>query len=160
MTVRLVVLRHASAGKRNEWTDDDTHRPLDRLGTDQADVLVDVFADVPLQRILTSRYVRCRETVAALAAARGTQSVDEGWLAEGSALDEVAAGLRGIGSDTLVCTHGDIVELIGTCLAIEPDLRHLPKAGAWVIELVDGHMVDLALLAAPEPATGDQPLHS
>ncbi len=156
MTGRLVVLRHASAGLRTEWSADDEHRPLDPLGVGQAAALVDSFTDLPVDRILTSRYVRCRDTVAALAEARGLPVVDEPWLAEGASRDEVQAGLRQLGPDTLVCTHGDIVMLIGSILAPGGGLGSLAKGASWVMDLADGEVVDLELVPAPPAA--NQPL--
>ena len=68
MTIYLV--RHAKAGDRAAWTGDDTLRPLSGRGHAQARGLLDVLADARFQRVVSSPYVRCMETVVPIAAAR------------------------------------------------------------------------------------------
>ena len=66
----LLLVRHGSAGSRSEWEGDDRDRGLDERGVDQARRLVQELADLPIDRILTSPYRRCVQTVEPLAAAR------------------------------------------------------------------------------------------
>ena len=71
--VTLVVVRHGSAGDRDEWDDDDRLRPLDKKGRKQAARLVDVLAGSRIERIVSSPYLRCVQTVEPLARARGAR---------------------------------------------------------------------------------------
>ncbi|NUR76504.1 MAG: NUDIX hydrolase, partial [Thermoleophilia bacterium] len=66
-----LLVRHASAGNRDEWTGDDADRPLDERGRAQALGLVERLTPFRIERILTSPARRCVETVEPLARARG-----------------------------------------------------------------------------------------
>ncbi len=114
MTVFLV--RHASAGVRDDGDPTDSDRPLDHGGLDQADHLSDLLADSALVRVLTSPARRCRETVAPIAAHHHLAVEAHEDLFEGAAIKkswellEWAGHLRG---DVVLCSHGDVIpELI------------------------------------------------
>ena len=62
----ILLVRHASAGDRYRWWGDDVDRPLDDRGRVQAESLAEAYGDSPLAAILTSRAVRCQQTVAPL----------------------------------------------------------------------------------------------
>ena len=104
----VVLLRHASAGDRAEWTGDDRLRSLDKKGRKQADALVDPLRALGVRRVLSSPYVRCTQTVAPLAHALGVEIEIDDRLAEGAggAARALLESLR----DAVACTHGDIVE--------------------------------------------------
>jgi broad specificity phosphatase PhoE len=123
--VTAVLLRHASAGDRLLWTGDDRLRPLDARGRRQSAKLVPLLLEVGVERVVSSPYVRCVETVEPLAAALGVELEHDDRLAEGSA-DAAADLLRQDG--VVACTHGDvIVALLGELLkkaaaaVVEPD---------------------------------------
>ena len=104
----VVLLRHASAGDRADWTGDDRLRPLDKKGRKQAAALVDSLRALGVRRVLSSPYVRCTQTVEPLAEALGVEIEVDDRLAEGAgrtAALELLADLR----DAVACTHGDIV---------------------------------------------------
>ncbi len=107
----VVLLRHASAGKRAEWTDDDRQRPLDDRGKAQAVALRDVLLALGVRRVLSSPYVRCTETVAPLANVLGTEIELDERLAEGASR-EAALGLLAGCDGAVACTHGDVVEAV------------------------------------------------
>ncbi len=50
----LLLVRHASAGKGDEWKAADAERPLDERGEEQAAHLPDVLSRFPIERILSS----------------------------------------------------------------------------------------------------------
>jgi 8-oxo-(d)GTP phosphatase len=50
----VVLVRHATAGDRAKWHDDDRLRPLDTRGRRQAAALPAALAELPIRRILTS----------------------------------------------------------------------------------------------------------
>ncbi|HZR95709.1 MAG TPA: histidine phosphatase family protein [Gaiellaceae bacterium] len=123
----VILLRHASAGKRSRWTGDDRLRPLDERGRRQAELLRGVLLGYGVERVLSSPYVRCTQTVAPL----GFDIVPDERLAEGAALTETLALLEEA-AGAVACTHGDvIVNVIG---------RELKKGAAVVLdglEIVD-----------------------
>jgi 8-oxo-(d)GTP phosphatase len=67
----ITLVRHGSAGDRDEWEGDDGLRPLDERGRRQAGQLVDLLAGYKLDRIFSSPAIRCVQTVEPLAEARG-----------------------------------------------------------------------------------------
>lgn len=67
----ILLVRHASAGEREEWEGDDRLRPLDKRGRRQADELVGLLSGYELDRIVSSPAIRCVQTVEPLAQARG-----------------------------------------------------------------------------------------
>ncbi len=101
-----ILLRHASAGDRDDWDGDDRLRPLDERGRRQAVKLVELLLPFEVTRLLSSPYLRCVATVEPLAAALGLPVEVDERLAEGAG----AAGLELLRQDGAVCcTHGDVV---------------------------------------------------
>jgi 8-oxo-(d)GTP phosphatase len=113
--VIVLLVRHGRAGKRSEWEGDDRLRPLDEKGRRQADGLVELFGDYRVDRIVSSPYVRCVETVVTLALACRLEVEEANELAEGQKRDAVFRLLRSLDAECVVlCTHGDVVvELLG-----------------------------------------------
>jgi 8-oxo-(d)GTP phosphatase len=116
-TLRPLVLlvRHARAGDRAEWTDDDRVRPLDKKGRRQAEALVAPLAGYALTRLVSSPYVRCVETLEPLATRLKLPIEREDAIAEGASAEEGLALLGRLGPGPVVlCTHGDVMEsLVG-----------------------------------------------
>ena len=138
----VVLVRHATAGDRATWRDDDRLRPLDDRGRRQAAALPAALADLSIGRILTSPYVRCVETVEPLAAALGLEIEEAAVLAEGSARAEVLSLLSTVAAGTAVCSHGDVChELVGE--------RRTPKGSAWVLEVGARGVVPVRHIPAP-----------
>jgi phosphohistidine phosphatase SixA len=138
----VLLVRHARAGKRSKWKGDDRRRPLDRKGRKEAAGLVDLLRDYPVERVLSSSYDRCTQTVEPLARERGLAVEDRGELAEGSSREDVLRLLGPLEAECVVlCTHGDVVdELVG---------EELPKGSTQVLELEDGELRRRAYLEPP-----------
>jgi 8-oxo-dGTP diphosphatase len=125
--VIVYLVRHARAGKRGEWEGDDRLRPLDERGVRQAQGLVEQLSGRELERILSSPYVRCVETVEPLAEVRRLPLEPEEAFAEGAGSEAALDLLRGAGGGVVACVHGDLVEeLLG---------RKLKKGATAVLEL-------------------------
>jgi 8-oxo-dGTP diphosphatase len=106
----FLLLRHATAGHRRPGDDADHLRPLDERGRRQADLLHALYAGYGVERVFTSPYVRCRESVEPLAAELGLPVEERSELAEGASEAELAALLRRLGDATAVLsTHGDVI---------------------------------------------------
>jgi phosphohistidine phosphatase SixA len=107
--VSLLVIRHARAGDRSEWEGDDRKRPLDKRGRRQAAELVEGLAEFPIERILSSPYDRCVQTVEPLAAQRNLQIELRDELAEERQHDDGVALVRSLaGEPVAVCVHGGL----------------------------------------------------
>ena len=110
----ILLIRHASAGQRAEWEGDDRLRPLDERGRRQARALVEALAGYEVERILSSPYLRCVQTVESLAEARGLTVEHAPELGEDRQDVDAAPLLRSLaGSPVAVCTHGGVERALG-----------------------------------------------
>jgi 8-oxo-(d)GTP phosphatase len=138
----LLVVRHASAGERDEWDRDDARRPLDKRGRGQAQALVGQLAGFELDRIVSSPFDRCVQTVEPLARARGLELETADELAEGADLERVHDLLLGLaGQAALVCGHGP---------ELDPLFGRVKKGATVVVEPTDNGLVELGRLPPPE----------
>jgi 8-oxo-(d)GTP phosphatase len=110
--VIVYLVRHASAGKREEWSGDDGLRPLDERGRRQAQALVAQLADRDFRRIVSSPHVRCVQTVEPLAQARGLEIEPTETLADGADPEPARELLAATGEPLVACVHGDFVEAL------------------------------------------------
>jgi len=135
----LYLVRHAKAGDRNAWTEDDRLRPLSGRGQRQAHQLVELLADAKFDRILSSPYVRCMQTVVPIAGERGLPVEPVDALAEPGNLREGLVLLRKHAtSGALLCMHGDLMPMLlehfdASGVDIADDLRW-PKGCIWIID--------------------------
>lgn len=107
----VLLVRHAKAGDRTRWTDDDRTRPLTEAGRAQAVGLVGAIGTVPVA-LYSSPYVRCVETLQPLAAAYGLEVALDDRLAEGVDLDSVLDLLNEIPDGSVMCSHGDVIPML------------------------------------------------
>jgi 8-oxo-dGTP diphosphatase len=82
----------------------------------QAYGLVDSLAAYDLDRLVTSPYMRCVQTLEPLAAQRGVELELRDELTEGASREEALALIEELrGFSTALCTHGDVVlEILGS----------------------------------------------
>jgi phosphohistidine phosphatase SixA len=140
--VIVLVVRHGSAGQRANWEGDDRLRPLDQKGRRQADGLVELLRGYPIERIVSSPYTRCTQSVEPVARARRLELERSDSLAEGATRAQVVELLGARTADcVVVCTHGDVVEaLVGV---------ELPKGSVQVLELAAGGLSPGSYLGRP-----------
>jgi phosphohistidine phosphatase SixA len=138
----IILVRHGSAGKRGAWSGDDRLRPLDARGRKQAQGIASALADRRVDRILSSPYVRCVQTVEPLAAAFGLEVEERPELAEGAGPSAPGALTEAMADrNAVLCTHGDVVEdLLG-----EP----MKKGAAYVLERTHNGLEPVDYLPPP-----------
>ncbi len=126
-----VLVRHGTAGDPDAWIGDDRARPLDEHGRGQAEALVALLEPYPLDRVLTSPYLRCVQTVEPLARARALPLEYRHELGDDASATEALALIRGLGAvRAVLCSHGDqIAELLGD---------ELEKGAVAVVEATEG----------------------
>lgn len=106
----LYLIRHAHAGDRHSWKDEDRLRPLSPVGQEQALALVEMLGARGLDRVLSGPAVRCTETVEPLARAIGCHLEVVRELLEGSDPTGVIRILEaGAAENMALCTHGDLI---------------------------------------------------
>lgn len=144
MTVYLV--RHGHAGSRSKWEQADELRPLSAKGAREAEAIAAALAGQPLDRVLSSRYVRCVQTVEPVAAAHGLAVEEVDALAEEAAPADVLALLSTAAKEeTVLCTHGNLVPVVldalkrrGVPFATKPHTWE--KGSTWVLATEDGEV--------------------
>jgi 8-oxo-dGTP pyrophosphatase MutT (NUDIX family)/phosphohistidine phosphatase SixA len=164
-TVPLILLRHASAGRKDNWPADDESRPLDAKGEADALALAGLLpCFAPSARVLSSPALRCTESVRPYAEAFGGTVDAEAALAlsgrsgnsfsgtnGGDALADLVRGLVAAGAPAVLCLHRENLPkaLTAACAALGfpapaelPD-PPLPKGGFWVVHMADGELAGL-----------------
>ena len=150
----LYVIRHAKAGIRAAWSGPDEERPLTRRGRKQARRLVERFQGLDIQRILSSPFVRCMQTVEPLAEARGLPVEVATELREGASVDELLRGLATFGDrPTVVCGHGteirSMIDHLEAGGATIEGARGIAKGSVWVLDREGERIVAAHYLPAP-----------
>ena len=132
----VLLVRHGKAGDRDRSEGPDDLRPLSAKGEAQAEAMVSLLAAYEVDRILSSPYLRCSQTVAPLAGARGLavepcDDLAEGEGPAGVALVEGLVGQSAVYS--VLCTHGDVVEEVLDGLGVRRD-DETRKGATWVLD--------------------------
>jgi broad specificity phosphatase PhoE len=153
MTVKLYLVRHGKAGSRSAWQESDDLRPLSKPGRRQADALADAIGDKKIARVVSSPFVRCRQTVEPLAE-RVHVPVDlSDALAEGASLTDALRLIEKVAHEsTVLCSHGDVLGLLlqhhqDAGVALDDD--RLEKGSVWVLTVDGDGGVNAATYLAP-----------
>lgn len=112
-----------------------------------------LLRDEPVGHIVSSPYVRCRETVAPLAERHALPVEDADALSEGAPLSEALRLVEKVGDKpTVLCSHGDVIgELLHHWASqhvrldagddAAPSELRFPKGSTWVLDVEDGQVV-------------------
>src|SRR2546428_7425922 len=107
----VFVIRHAKAVDREEWEGDDRLRPLTKAGRRQADGLAEALKNERIDKVLSSPFVRCVQTVEPLAAKLRLPIEPRKDLEEGAGGERVPRIMPEFnGRNTVLCNPGDVVE--------------------------------------------------
>jgi 8-oxo-(d)GTP phosphatase len=137
-TAVVVLVRHAKAGKRSEWSGDDRLRPLDRPGRRQARGLAGFLPAFAPSRVVSADRVRCEQTVEPFAHAAGlpvevdATFSDEGYLEDPAAATAKVLDLAKSASAIVVCSQGTAVPGLVSRLAGREGVS-ARKGSAWVL---------------------------
>lgn len=158
----IFLVRHASAGHRNNSDPTDAERQLDNKGRDQALRVAEQLKGKEVLHIVSSPLIRCVQTVEPLASVLGIQVETDPRYAELTPVEHAWQALEALvarleedsGTSGVICSHGDII----------PDLLRLAtmrgtriqgrsgnaKASIWQMSAWNGATFDTALYFAPE----------
>jgi len=119
----LLLVRHAKAGKRGTWPDDDA-RPLVDAGRDQARRVADLLTAHGVRRLVAAPKVRCRETLEPAAHRLGVGITDDPAFTDEAVMadpDRARARLLELASDptTAVCAQGSGIPILVRDLAAD-----------------------------------------
>ena len=147
------LVRHAKAGNRQKWTEDDRLRPLSPPGRRQAEALVRAFRGLAVGRILSSSYVRCEQTVKPLALDRGLPLELTETLADDAPLGDLLTMIAELADVAVVaCSHGDLIPAALDHLravGVPADDGPTKKASTWLLEREGGAVVRARYLPPP-----------
>jgi 8-oxo-dGTP diphosphatase len=134
----LYLVRHAKAGDREQWTEDDRLRPLTKKGRRQAEGLVQLFRRLEVTRIVSSPYLRCVQSVRPLALARGLTIELSDALAEGAPTADAVGLVDASSTGSVFCSHGDVIPAVidhlrGIGMLIDGEIGW-KKGSVWILE--------------------------
>jgi 8-oxo-dGTP diphosphatase len=142
-TGTLYLLRHATAGNRAKWEGHDENRSLTKKGWREAEAIAGSLADAGIERILSSPYERCVQSVKPLAKLVGAPIETTPLLAEEPDLDATYALVDGlVGANAVISSHGDVIpalinRMMWAGLSLESRF-YCSKASIWVVEIDNG----------------------
>ncbi len=139
----LYLVRHGSAGVRDDADPHDDDRPLDETGHLQAERLAEWLRHEGPTAVFSSPFRRCRQTVEPLAKVLGVEVVVEDRLAEGTSVEDAWELLVGLaGTSAVLCSHGDVIpELVSRAQRrgmIVPGKSGCAKGSVWTLRHWDG----------------------
>ena len=148
---RILLNRHAHAGDRFRWIGNDTERPLSAQGYAEADGIAQQLAGFGIDRILSSRATRCKETIAPTAEVRDLSVEVHDDLWEGTSYGKVVdlVELARLGT-TVLCSHGPIVAIALHALTGVAGGLPMEKACTWVLDFEKGSLVAANYIAPPD----------
>lgn len=134
----IYLVRHAKAGERRVWDDDDEVRPLSKYGWKQAEALAKRLASKHATSCYSSSYVRCVQTLEPLARRLHCPVIEDRRLYEGEPFEPVLDMISEVESGAVLCSHGDIIPEVvqalqrrGMEIQSPADWR---KASTWVLK--------------------------
>lgn len=146
---RLIVIRHALAGRRGTWGEDDQKRPLSDTGKIQAKSLPALLEGHAIDRIVSSPAKRCVQTVKPLAATLGLAVTTNDDLWEEARPKRFRRQLVNTDRSTVVvCSHRPILEDL-IARVVKPFVGYesvdYAKGSTWVLDfdrsgtVIDAH---------------------
>lgn len=154
-TGTMFLLRHASAGNRDKWATDDRLRPLTKKGRKQAAAIAANLRDRGIERIFTSPYQRCIETVEPIAEVTGAKIEVSDALAEGPDVDASYQLIHDLaGANAVLCSHGDVIPAtINRLMWLGLELHspfYCAKGSIWEVDIEEGKFTEGRYTPAPE----------
>lgn len=154
-TGTLRLFRHTTAGDRAKWAGQDKTRPLTKKGRRQAEVIAESLRDTGIERIISSPYDRCVQSVEPLARVTGAKIEISDLLAEEPDLDATYAMVDGlVGANAVISSHGDVIPaLINRMMWAGLSLSsrfYCSKGSIWEVEVDGGKFTTGHYVPAPE----------
>ena len=151
-TTTVLLVRHGSAGDREQWSDDDDLRPLDDKGHEQAAAAAEVLVAYGPVSVCSAPLTRCLDTVRPLADRLGVAlEVDaaygeHAWEADPSAVVKATSELGTQPGAAVACSQGGPVqEAVGTLteqVGLGLDRVRARKGSLWALTFAGGRLVD------------------
>jgi 8-oxo-dGTP diphosphatase len=141
----LFLVRHAKAGKRSQWDDDDSLRPLVAEGVRQSEVIAEAIAPLHPTALFSSPFLRCVQTLEPLGKAVGLPVVAHQLLAEGVDFIGTVDWMHTLADGAVMCSHGDVIPEVIDALERRgmevSGFRESRKGSVWVLERRDNAFI-------------------
>jgi phosphohistidine phosphatase SixA len=150
-----ILLRHADAGARSAWPGSDDWRALTGLGHAQAAAAAARFRGWPIQRVLSSPSLRCRQTVVPLAQDLAVDVEPCPELTAHARLGDLLSLLADPETaSAVVCTHRETLQMLFSHLAEAGVVRTegvspMEMAATWILYGTVGGPVPVRLEYLP-----------
>ncbi|HLT85664.1 MAG TPA: NUDIX hydrolase [Phototrophicaceae bacterium] len=141
-TYAVLVTRHARARKRTAWKGGESTRPLTAVGEAQARGLMPLFSAYGVDRVLSSPWRRCADTVAPYAAAIGVEVEMHPEITEDAHAAKPKKVRRLIREESKVrapgvaiCTHRPVLPTIMDEIAVNTPhriMKQVPESDPWL----------------------------
>lgn len=158
-TKTLLLVRHATAGRKSRYRGDDRKRPLDKHGRAQAESLVSVLLAFGATDLHAADRVRCHQTLGPLADELGTSIRDEPTLTEEAYADDRKSARHRLleiaekSGTRVICSQGKVipglVEWWCERDGVRPDKSRNRKGSTWVLSLSGGRLIAADHIGSP-----------
>lgn len=158
-TKTVLVVRHATAGRKSRYKGDDRKRPLDKHGRAQAESLVSVLLAYGASDLHAADRVRCMQTIEPLADELATDIIAEPDLTEEAYADNRKAArtrlteIAALPGTRVICSQGKVIPgLIDWWCerdGVRPDKSRNRKGSTWVLSLAQGRLVAADHIGSP-----------
>ncbi len=149
--VRVVLVRHADAGRRSDYGGPDDARPLSDRGMQQAHELLDLLTGFAPTRLLSAPALRCRQTLEPLSRSTGLAVEVAPMFGEDEFAADAQAKARRLLADlgcteevTVIVSQGGVIPALMAWLAPsgapEPEPQIAAKAGVWALAFGAGRV--------------------
>ncbi len=163
-TSTLILLRHAKAISRSEWTGEDEDRPLAPLGDNQSHALANQLAPFAPDQIFTSDAVRCLNTVIPLGEKLSIKVKVDRDLSEykfNKNEEKTLEKFKDLSKESVVielpiviCSHNPILPIALKKLLKKSDLKipnqNLEPGDAWVLTSYKKEIIQVDYLPVPK----------
>jgi 8-oxo-dGTP diphosphatase len=126
-TFPIVIARHGKATPHESWDGDDSLRPLQATGMQQARDIAGGLAAFGPASIISSPAIRCMQTVAPLSYKLGMEIKESGkisqdkWTSDGDRVADFVASRLRKAEPVIVCSHGPVIPQIVSEILAQTD---------------------------------------
>ncbi len=154
----VLLLRHAQAGRPDQWSGPDRERPLDAAGQATAQALSPLLGLFQPTLVIAATAVRCNQTVEPLASAISAPARSDAAFDESTDPAVAAEAVRVLaesGATAVVCSQGALIPAVLRLLTGRRTAPYdTPKGTSWVLAFTGAQ---LAAADRLDPPGANQP---
>lgn len=155
----VLIIRHATAGRKARYHGDDRKRPLDRKGRAQAKSLVPQLMAFGATDLYAADRTRCVQTIEPLALKMGqpitveTSLTEEAYAENPEAAHKRVLEIAALGGTPAICSQGKVIPYLidWWCSrdGVKPDKSRNRKGSTWVLSLHEGQLIAADHMPSP-----------